>query len=479
MSPLRGRALRLTTVGIVVGCLVVAALVDGSGSQSDAGTGAVVTGPRVPSADSVETAWYCAEGTGNPGGRADERLYIANVDERPGRARVSVMQGPDAAPKVTEVALAPGALATLRVGDLLPTAEPGVLVEVTGAQAVVSHSITGNRDGGVGPCARDTSTSWHFAAGTTVRGAQLFLALFNPFSDDAIADIGFLTQGGPLAPEDLQGFVVPARSRVTVSVHDFARRDDLVATEVNVRRGRVVAEQSQTLDGSTDTGGRRGLTLSLGAPALSRRWEFANGAVGNGRTTSLLLANPDSLPTNATIRTRLDGGALEPETVSIPARSSVAVDVGRRIPPGVGFSLRVDGRIPIVAETLDSQKDPAPTAQRGIATEIGATRPARRWIDAPARATSTSQDAIAIANPNGRVAVARLRVWRAGKATTPPDLERIQLAAGKRTVIDLVRLKVPADAFVEVTADRPVVVDRISSGMPGLTEASTVPDYGG
>jgi hypothetical protein len=386
------------------------------------------------------------------------------------------MQGPDTAPKVTEVPLAANSLATLRVGDILPIAEPGVLVEVTGARAVVSHSITGNRDGGVGPCSRDASTAWHFAAGTTVRGAQLFLALFNPFADDAIADIGFLTQGGPLAPEDLQGFVIPARSRVTVSVHDYARRDDLVATEVKVRRGRVVAEQSQTLDG---TDGRRGLTLSLGAPTLSRRWEFANGAVGSGRTTSLLLANPDSLPTSATIRTRLDGGALEPETVSIPARSSIAVDVGRRIPAGIGFSLRVDGRTPIVAETFASQRDPAPTTQRGIASEIGATRPARRWIDLPARATGTSQDAIAIANPNAATAVARLRVWRGGKATTPPDLERIELAAGKRTVIDLARLKVPSDAFVEVTANRPVVVDRSSSGMPGLTEASTIPDYGG
>jgi hypothetical protein len=428
----------------------------------------------VPSGDAVETAWYCAEGTGNPGGRADERVFIANVDRRPGRARVSVMQGPEAAPKVTEVPLPAGSLSTLRVADLLPIAEPGVLVEVTGAQAVVSHSITGNRDGGVGPCARDASTTWHFAAGTTVRGAQLFLALFNPFSDDAIADITFLTQDGAREPEDVQGFVIPAHSRVTVPVHDFARRQDLVATEVNVRRGRVVAEQSQTLDG---TDGRRGLTLSLGAPELSRRWEFATGAVGNGRTETLFLANADSLPTNATIRTRLDGGALEPETVSVPARSSIVVDVGRRIPAGVGFSLRVDGRIPIVAETLDVQRSPAATSQRGIATEMGSTRPARRWIDVPARATGTSQDAIAIANPNASAAVARLRVWRAGKVTTPPDLERIELAAGKRTVIDLVRLKVPADAFVEVTANRPVVVDRSSSGMPGLTEASVIPDY--
>ncbi len=69
---------------------------------------------------------------------------------------------------------------------------------------------------------------WHFAAGTTVQGAQLWLALFNPFADDAIVDIGFLTNTGPFAPGELQGFVVPGHSRVTVPVHDQARRDELV-----------------------------------------------------------------------------------------------------------------------------------------------------------------------------------------------------------------------------------------------------------
>lgn len=474
MSPRRGRAMRLTIIALVVGCLVVAAVVDRSGAGSSSSDQAVVTGPRVPSADAVETAWYCADGTSQPGGRADERLFIANVDQKPGRARVTVMQGPDVAPKVTDVKVAAGSMTTLRVADLAPVPEPGILIEVTGARAVVSHSITGNADQGVGPCARDASAEWHFAAGTTARGAQLFLALFNPFADDAIADLGFLTQGGPVAPAELQGFVVPARSRVTVPVHDFARRDDLVATEVRVRRGRLIAEQSQVLDG---TDGRKGLTLSLGAPTLSRRWEFASGSVAAGRTDNLVLANPSTLPTNATVRTRLDGGALEPEIVSIPAQSAVSVDLGRRVPAGIGFSVRVDGRVPIVAGSLVAVRTPAPMAQRGIATEIGSTRPARAWFDVPARATGTSQDAVAIANPGARSVTARIKVWRNGTASTPSSVARIRLAPGKRSVVNLGTLRAPADAFVEVVATGPVVVDRASAGMPGITEAATIPDY--
>lgn len=474
MSPLTGRRARLAVIVVVVGCLLVAAIVDRSGSNDTLDAQRLVAlGPRLPSADAVETAWYCAEGTANPNGRADEKVYIANLDRRVAHARISVMQGPDLAPKVMNVNVGAGTLAGVRVADILPIAEPGMLVEVTGARAVVTHSITGNGDAGTGPCARDAAPEWHFAAATTVKGAQLFLALFNPFTDDAIVDIDFITQAGPLAPEDLQGFVVPAHSRVTVPVHDQARRDDLVGTHVSARRGRVIAEQSQVLDGSD---GRKGLALSLGAPEPSTHWEFPNASIVAGRTQTMIVANPAAVPTSATIRTRLDGGVLEPETVTIPAGTAVAVDLGRRVPAGVGFSVAVDAQVPVIAESFVAGRAPIPAARRGIATAIGSNRSARRWVDAPARATATSQDSVAVLNPGRRAVSFRLTVIRDGRSSTPPKTERVRLAAGKRSVVDLAGLDVATDAFVVVDATGPVVVERESSGMPGITIAATIPD---
>ncbi len=78
--------------------------------------------------------------------------------------------------------------------DIVALPEPGVLVEVTGSPTVVTHSIIGNGEAAIGPCARDAAPEWHFAAGTTVRGASLWLALFNPFADDAIVDIALPDQ---------------------------------------------------------------------------------------------------------------------------------------------------------------------------------------------------------------------------------------------------------------------------------------------
>ena len=82
------------------------------------------------------------------------------------------------------------------VSTITAAAEPGVVVEIVGGQAIVSHEVVGQGDLAVEPCARDASTDWYFANGTTVRGAQQFIVLFNPFGDDAIVDVSFLTDGG-------------------------------------------------------------------------------------------------------------------------------------------------------------------------------------------------------------------------------------------------------------------------------------------
>lgn len=476
MSTSSARRGRIIVVVVVLGCLLLAAVLDRSATTDASNvTTFVALGPRVPAANAAEAAWYCAEGTSNPGGRADERIFVANIGDRIAHARITVMSGPDQVPAVRALDVPAGSLATLRVADIVAIPEPGVLVEITGAQAVVTHSIIGNGDAAIGPCARDAAAEWHFAAGTTVRGALLWLALFNPFADDAIVDIAFLTNTGALAPGELQGFVVPGHSRVTVPVHDQARRDALVGTEVVARRGRVVAEQSQVLDG---TDGRRGLALSIGAASLGRKWQFPNGSIVAGRTETLIIANPQGSPAIATVHTGLDGGALEPETVNLPARTTVAVDLGRRVPAGVGFSVAVDSPDPIVAETLTALVSPIPAAARGIATTVGETRAARRWVIAPARVSATSIDLVAVVNPGRAPATFRLRARSGGREFTPPDTRRIRLAPGKRVLIDLGRRQVPANGLVVVDATGPVVISRESSAIPGISVSSAIPDLG-
>ena len=473
----RKRAPSRVGIIIVVVAAITAAAVAGRVDASDSASNATpdIASARFPPAGAPSTAWYCAEGTAVPGGRGDERVYVANVGDHPVRADVTVMPGADQAPKTTTLPVAARSSESVRIGDVLAAAEVGVLVEVTGGAAVVSHSVSSGADLGVGPCARGPAATWDFAAATTARGAQLWLALYNPFSDDAIVDLHFLTDQGLIAPEKLQGFVVPRRTRVSVPVHETVSRDSLVATQVIVRRGRAIAEQSLTLDG---TDGRAGLALSLGAPAAARTWHFPTGIVTASRRQDIVVANPSTVPTQVKVSIDLDGTAtLDPQTVTVPPGTAVKADLAR-VPKGTGFSVTVTAPVPVVAETIVGVVAPSPVITRGVATALGMTRAARRWAVAPARVSARSNDVATVLNPGRgptRVSIRSLSNGqvddlRAGATKTIP--------AGKRALFDLGRLGVPRDAVVVVTATTPVFVDREGSSGPGETLAGAIPDLG-
>ncbi len=279
----------------------------------------------MPQADALSSAWYCAEGTSSADGRADETVIVSNLSAATVTATVTVMSGSDQ-PAVSRT-IRVEALAQQRVHltELIATAEPGVVVEVFGGPAVVEHELVGHNDVAVGACSRQASRSWYFAAGTTARDATEHLALFNPYGDDAIVDVSFLTDSGPQEPEAFQGLVVPRRSRVSVAVSDEIRRQDHVATLVHARTGRVVAERTELFDGSQS---RFGLAVSLGANAPTDRWILPFGPA-DGSPHFVSVANFDVLPTEVEVDTLVEGNAVvEPQTVGVPGRSVVAVDVG-------------------------------------------------------------------------------------------------------------------------------------------------------
>ena len=143
---------------------------------------------------------------------------------------------------------------------------PGVVVEVVGGAAVVEHELRRSSQSTIGPCARQAAPDWYFAAGDTGLGAEDWLALFNPFPDDAIVDLTFLTAAGVQAPGQAQAVVVPRHSRLSFPVSTIVRDQANLAVHVHARTGRVVAEQSLYFDG---TNGPAGLTTALGATSPS------------------------------------------------------------------------------------------------------------------------------------------------------------------------------------------------------------------
>ena len=484
-SARRSRRVRRGPIVFVVLAAVVAAVVvqqdASSPSTPSAVAAAVADGVSVPPADSASTAWYCAEGTSTTDGRADETVIVASLSQSNVDVTITVMPGGDAVPRSRRLRLAPGEESRVRVADILETPEPGVVVEVVGGRAVVSHQLDHGDDFAVEPCTRTAGSDWYFAAGTTVEGAAHDLALFNPFGDDAIVDVQFVTDTGVQQPDGLQALVIPRRSRVTVPVQDFVPRQERVAARIHARVGRVVVERTQIFDGTVPDAGptRQGIAVSLGASSPARAWWIPAGTTENGGSASLALANFTSSDARVDVHVVLVGDqTLAPQTIAVASHGVAWVDVTARVPLGTEYAVTatardVDGRrVPVVAELLASW---APASQTtGVGSTLGSTVTARRWV---VPQPDVGADAfVTVYNPGSEpVTAALLPADAIDRRVGPTSEPELAIAPGKAKIVKLSLLGGSSSAAV-ITANHPVVIGLTVLGDAGASISPAIPD---
>jgi hypothetical protein len=427
--------------------------------------------PAIPSPDALSVSWYCAEGTATVGGRADETILVANVGVEDAEAVVTVLTGGDGRAARERVEVPARDQIEVQLADVVEEPEelgtnatlvgPGVVVEAFGGQVVVEHIISRDDDLAMGPCSRTASSEWYFAGGTTVRGTEMTLALFNPFGDDAIVDLTYLTDTGVQTPEPAQALVVPRRSRVAVLVHEHVRRQPQVATLVRARTGRVVAEQSVAFDGSE---GPPGLTLSLGSTAPGRTWSLPFGATGADRTHTVTAANFSETDTEVEVAVLLDDNeTIEPEVVAVAGRSVVTVDVAALVPVGSLYAVEVRalGNAPVVVEELLTS---VMESEGGAALDFGIPGPARRWAFAGAGDTgeSTAADTVlSVLNPGRDPVTVRLLAYVSGDLDPPGGASEQVVAPGERTSFALSELDIEPDQVLVVESDGAVFAQRV------------------
>jgi Family of unknown function (DUF5719) len=467
---------RVPIVILVLGCLVAAAVLESSRrDRAPAQRPSIAAATEVPTTDAVSATWYCAEGTAQGDGRANETLVIANIGASEAQATMTVMPGGDEETRSRTVTVGEGEQVRVPVTDIVEAPEiadpagvlfgPGVMVEVFGGRSIVEHVIEGEEDYAIGPCARDARREWYFGAGSTERGAQQHLALFNPFAGDAIVDVTFLSEEGFESPADLQALVVPRRTRVVVPVHNFSRRHARVATHIAVQSGNVVAEQSNAF--TTEHAIRRGLTLSPGAPSPEMEWTFSN-VVGGGAEQTLTVANFAPSETDVEIVVRGSEDIIDPETVTVAGQSAAVVDLSGRLesPEPVSVQVRSLRATPVIAEQLawfDS------SIIQGVATVLGSPAASSRWAFVLGRLEPESNCEVTVFN-SGR---------------TPTRVRLVSYVGGRRTVVaqervggvqpvtfNLATLEVDPDQVVVVDADAPVVATRLTSGPEGRSLAA-------
>lgn len=457
-----------------------------TGSNDSGSSGiSVKRAQAVVDPNETRSTWFCAGGTSQPGGRADETLTIANVGEGSSFVadiKVSVMTGVGVPAAKLDFKLAPAGSASssakgipsmrsIPVSSILASPDPGVIVEASGAPVVVTHSVSGTGDVGATPCARGGSDTWYFGGGTTVLGAEQWLTLFNPFPGDAVVDLTFFTNTGVEAPGDAQGVVVAGTSRLSIPVHDLVPRRDAVATRVTTRRGRVIAEQVQILDGRD---GRKGITLVAGVPELTKKVWFSGSTAQEGRSTNVSILNPGATKVNVRIDTALVGAVtLAPIDVEIPPRSVAVTDVSSRVPVGTPFawSLSIRGSGDSQDESIEGISASALIAQAGIgsgvAADSGSSFASSSWYVLSPDLLGGGTREIAIFNSSKK----RVR-WR---MRTLGGLSSAETPRGNLAPGGLSRQSLSGSGVIQVEANGLVTISETSQGPRGVSLSGGLP----
>ena len=412
-----------------------------------------------PPAGTRSSAWYC------PGAPASvpletQTVTIANINDV--ATDVVVTSYPDdlSASVSQTVPVAASTITTLPRASLGPAGP--VTVVAMSSSISVDAGTEGDSQLAFGPCASTAATEWQFAAGTTVRGVQQWLILFNPFGTDAKVDISLRTDERLDQPEALQSLDVPRRSRVLVPIHDHAVRRPRVAVGVQATVGQVVAEQSMMF---APESGFSGLTRSLGALEPSTSWTFAEGAAIPFSRTMIAIVNPDVV--DAVVDVRVSAAEI-PLTVTIPSDGVVWVQVGGCADPPepecipmtteANYWVSVEsGATPVVAEQLVWFN--GTVRGSGAATVIGTSEPAREIIVPRVGVRDGRAASLAFVNADANPVTADIAVVADGLIARPEAFQGVEIPPGL-SLFDLAAPVVPTDAALYVTTSGPVVVSR-------------------
>ncbi|OFW57630.1 MAG: hypothetical protein A2W01_03765 [Candidatus Solincola sediminis] len=217
--------------------------------------GADVIGALSPSVE-----WYFAEGTTRAG--FEEWLTLANPGSQDATAHIDYLLGAGQGTNQQQDWQIPAhSRVTVNV-NMAVGPEVDVSLHVTSSKPIVAErpmyfDYHGRAQGGHDVMgAPQAGNNWYFAEGTTRAGFEEWLTLANPGDVDAIVDVYYLLAAGQ-GSNSTKAYVIPAHSRITVSVNQDVGQDVDVSLHIT-SNWPIVAERplyfsygSQTWKGGT------------------------------------------------------------------------------------------------------------------------------------------------------------------------------------------------------------------------------------
>ncbi|WP_458010954.1 DUF5719 family protein [Candidatus Solincola sp.] len=273
-----------------------------------------VTGPFEPAPE-----WYFAEGS--TGGDMETWLLVQNPYGSTIHVNITFQTGSgEVAPDdLKKVPIPARSRRTFFVNSWVDDYNVSIRVEALEGSVICERAMYG---GGRSWATESKGTSvlsddWYLAEGCTAGGMETYILVQNPGDAPVHVNIAFQTSGGEVAPPELQGVEIPARTRRTFLANRYVESYD-VSTLVHCLDGGVVAERAMY-----GNGWRWG-HASIGTAGLSNDWYLAEGSTARGMETYILVQNPGDAPVHVNIAFQTSGGEVAPpelQGVEIPART--------------------------------------------------------------------------------------------------------------------------------------------------------------
>ena len=198
---------------VVIGLIVGALVIDESQAVDTIEVAELISPvPVISNEQARSSTWFCAGATGDDGGGANGLVVLSNTTVAAKTAVVSVFFGERELREVV-LPIEPQSSIDLRLGDLAPGSPlVSIAAEIDGGGVFVEKVVSGPTGVDRSACETEGSADWLVTSGATIPGGRFQLAIFNPFPDDAVVDVTFITEVGLREPQELNGLHIPSKS---------------------------------------------------------------------------------------------------------------------------------------------------------------------------------------------------------------------------------------------------------------------------
>ena len=244
------------------------------------------------------------------------------------------------------------------------------------------------------------SKTWYFAEGYCDPEFMEFLLLFNPGAKPTNVVTTYRPEGRAPITET---YFLQGGSKQTISVNNVSGMPFSVGHGIEIESVEpIVAQQSEYFNWAN----RRGGTTTMGAPAPSRSWFFAEGYNGGLFSSFLLLFNPQPTETRCHVTYFVEGGApyFHDFTMAPDSRSTTLVNALPGL-NGQAFSIKVETSKPIVAQrNIYFDWSGFAYGINGGDSVMGVTAPAKTWYLAEGCTGHFFTEYILVMNPTDKLA---------------------------------------------------------------------------